>query len=118
MVASRRIQITLFGGIGGQRVRCFGGFAQVTGRIVILFMRKKIVAAAERVGVDMWEIVLLELADVVRGSKNFKTAAKIMRGQTLRKQLGSGSREKRVLPIKSAKQTSRLLRDFLINISH
>ena len=50
-----------------------------------------------------------ETADVVSSRKIFKTAAESLAGQTVRKQLGSGSRKKsggRVIPTKSAKQTN------------
>ena len=69
-----------------------------------------------------------EFAEVVTGRKNFKTAAKSVGRQTLRKQLGEGSRGRtggsrkpsasRVVPIKSAEQISRSQRDILKNISH
>ena len=60
------------------------------------------------------------IADVVGGRKIFKRAASSVRRQTLKKQSGSGSRKKsasRVIPTKSAKQTSRSLSDIFTNIS-
>ena len=59
-----------------------------------------------------WNLLRQKLS----GSKNFKTAAKIVRRYTLRKQLGSGSRKgtaSRVIPTKPAKRTSRLRWDIL-----
>ena len=62
-----------------------------------------------------------EIAAVVSGRKNVKTAAKSMARKTPRKQLGSGSRKRsasRVIPTKPAKQISRSQRDIFTNISH
>ena len=70
---------------------------------------------------DFLEFAAPEIAEVVSGRKNFKTAAMSVGRQTLRKQLGSGSRKRtasRVLPTKSAKQISRSRRDIFTNISH
>ena len=79
------------------------------------------VPAAKRVGADLLELAVPETAEVVSGGKNFKTAAKSVGRQTLRKQLSSGSKKRnasRVIPTKSAKQTSRSRRDVFTNISH
>ena len=91
-------------------------------------MRNLIVLAAERVGADLLEFAVPEIAEVVSGRKNFKTAAKSVGRQTLRKQLVEGSRRStggskkrsasRVISTKSAKQISRLRRDNSTNISH
>ena len=62
-----------------------------------------------------------EIAEVVSDRKNFKTVAKSVRRQTLRKQLGSGNGKttaSRVLPTKSAKQINRSRRDIFTNVSH
>ena len=72
-------------------------------------------------GADLLDFAVPEIADVVHGRENFKTAAKNVGRQTLRKQLGSGSSKRsasRVIPTKSAKQTSRSLKDVFTNISH
>ena len=108
MVASRQVEIPFHRGIGRQRGRRFGALAQVIVRTAIPILRKYIVSAAKRVGADL-EFAVPEIA-VVNGRKNFKTGAKSVGRQTLRKQLGSGSRKRtasRVIPTKSAKQTSR-----------
>ena len=121
MVASRQVEILFYRGIGRQRGRGFGALAQVIGRTAIPFLRKYIVPAAKRVGADFLEFAVPEIAVVVSGRKNFKTAAKSLGRQTLRKQLGSGSRkriESRVNPTKSAKRISRWLRRIFTNISH
>ena len=135
MVASRKVEISFYRGVGRQRGRGFGALAQVIGRTTIPFLRKYIVPAAKRVGADLLEFALPEIAEVVSGRKNFKTAAKSVGRQTLRKQLGEGSRRgkgavsvrqagsrkrsaSRFFPTKSAKQTSGSRRDIFTNISH
>ena len=50
--------------------------------------------AGKRIGADLLEFAVPEIAEVIRGSKNFKTAAKNVGRQTLRKVSGSGSRKK------------------------
>ena len=83
-------------------------------------MRKNIVPAAKLVSVDLLEFAVTEIAEVVSGRKNFQTAAKSMGRQTLRNQIGSGSRKitsNKVIPTKSAKQISRSRRDIFTNIS-
>ena len=122
MVALRQVEISYCRGVGRQRGRGFGALAQVIGRTAIPFLRKYIVPAAKRVGADLLEFVVPEIAEVVSGRKNIKTAAKSVGRQTLRTQLGEGSRRKRsasrVIPTKSAKQISRSRRDIFTNISH
>ena len=122
MVASRQLEIPYYRGVGRQRGRGFGALAQVIGRTAIPFLRKYIVPAAKRVGADLLEFAVPEVAEVVSGRKNFKTAANSLGKQTLRKQLGEESRRKRsasrVIPTKSAKQISRSRRDVFTNISH
>ena len=69
----------------------------------------------------MLEFAAPKFGEVISGRTSFKTAAKSVGRQTLRKQLGSGSRKRtasKVIPIKSAKQTSRSRRDIFTNISH
>ena len=120
MVASRQVEISFYRGVGGQRGRGFGALAQVILRTVIPFVRKYIVPGAKRVGADLLEFAVPEIAEVVNGRKNFKTAAKSVGRQTLRKQLGSDSRKRtasRVLPTTSAKQISQSRRDIFTNIS-
>ena len=128
MVASRQVEIPCYRGVGRQRGRGFGALAQVIGRTAIPFLRKYIVPAAKCVGADLLEFAVPEIAEVVSGRKNLKTAAKSVGRQTLRKQLGqgegsrrrTGSRKRsasRVIP-KSAKQISRSRTDIFTNISH
>ena len=128
MVASTEVEIPFFKGFGRQRGRGFGALAKVIERTAIPFLRKYIVPAAKRVGADLLEFAVPEIAEVVSGRKNFKTAAKSVGRQTLRKKLGSGSRKRkgaigvrqasRFIPTKSAKQSGRSRRDIFTNISH
>ena len=131
MVASRQVEIPYYRAVGRQRGRGFGALAQVIGRTGNPFLRKYVVPAAERVGADFLELAVPEIAEVVSGRNNFKTAAKSVGKQTLRKQLGEGSRRgkgavgvrqggskrRRTIPTKSTKQSSRSRRDIFTNIS-
>ena len=117
MVDSRQVEFPFYRGVSRQRGREFGALAQTS----IPFLRKYIVPAAKRVGADLLEFAVPEIAEVVNGRINFKTAAKKVGRQTLRKQLGSGSRRRslsRVIAAKSAKQISRSRRDISTNNSH
>ena len=119
MVASRQVEIPFYRGFGRQRGLGFNALAQVIGKTGIQHLRKYIVPAAKRVGADLLEIAVSEIAEVVSGRKNFKTAAKSAGKQILRKQLGSGSRKRtasKVIPTKSAEQISRLRQDIFTNI--
>ena len=72
-------------------------------------------------GADLLEFAVPDIADVVSGQTIIKTGAKIVGRQTLRTQLGSGSKNRsacRVNRTKSAKQTSRWRRDVFTNNSH
>ena len=120
MVAPRQVKIPFYRGVGRQRGRGFGALAQVIGRTAIPFLRKYIVPAAKQVGADLLEFAVPEIAEVVSGTKNFKTAAKSVGKQTLKKQLVERSRKRtasRVIPTKSTKQISRSRRDIFTNIS-
>ena len=128
------VEIPFYRGVVRQRGRAFGAIAQVIGRTAIPFWRKYVVPAAKRVGADLLEIAAPELAEVVSRRRNFKTAAKSVGKQSLRKRLGSGNRKpkraigekrlaygtqaSRVILAKSAKQTSRSRRDIFTNSSH
>ena len=147
MVASRQVEIPYYRAVGRQRGRGFGALAQVIGRTAIPFLRKYVVPAAKRIGADMLEFAVPEIAEVVSGRKNFKTAAKNVGKKTLRKQLGQGEGQgsrravgsasgrelaygrqgsrwtgrkrtaSRIIPTKSTKQSSRSRRDIFTNIS-
>ena len=124
MVASRQVETPYYRGVGRQRGRGFGALAQVIGSNAISFLRKYVVPAAKRIGADMLEFAAPEIGEVISGRKSFKTAAKIVGKQTLRKQLGEASRrregrskQRRIFPTKSTKQSSRSRRDIFTNIS-
>ena len=126
MVASRQVEIPYYRAVGRQKGRGFGALAQVIGRTAIPFLRKYVVPAAKRIGADMLEFAVPEIAEVVSGRKNFKTAAKSVGKKTLRKQLGQGEGSRRwtgrkrtasrIIPTKSTKQSSRSRRDIFTNI--
>ena len=113
MVASRQVEIPFYRAVGRQRGRRFGAVAQVIGRIAIHFLRKYVVPAAKRIGTDMLEVDALETGEVIRGRKSFKTAAKSVGKQTLNKELSTSSKQKRIIPTKSTKHSSRSRRDIL-----
>ena len=128
MVASRQVELPYYRGVGRQRGRGFGALAQVIGRTAIPFLRKYIVPAAKRVGADLLEFAVPEIGEVITGRKSFKSAAKSVGKQTLKKQLGKGAAEgslrskggnkqRRIIPTKSTKQSSRSRRDIFTNIS-
>ena len=147
MVASRQVEIPYYRAVGRQRGRGFGALAQVIGRTAVPFLRKYVVPAAKRIGADMLEFAVPEIAEVVSGRKNFKTTAKSVGKKTLRKQLGEGEgqgqgsrrrtgsrrkgteggrelaygrqasrKQRRIIPTKSTKQSSRSRRDIFTNI--
>ena len=121
MVASRQVEIPYYRGVGRQRGRGFGALAQVIGRAPIPVLRKNVVPAAKRIGADMLEFAAPEIGEVFSGRKSFKSAAKTVGKKTLRKQLGEGShkgsKQKKIIPTKSTKQSSRSRRDIFTNIS-
>ena len=117
MVASNFFELPYYKSIGRQSGRGFGALAQVFGRTAIRFLRKYIVPAAKRVGADLLEFAVPEVVDVVGGRKNFKTAAKSVGGQTLRKQLGGG-KQKRSILVKNLKRSSRSRKDIFTDIAN
>ena len=121
MVASRQVEIPNYRAVGRQRGRGFGALAQVTGRTAIPFLRKYVVPAAKRIGSDMLEFAAPEIGEVFSGRKSFKSAAKSVGKKTLKKQLGEGrqggSKERKIIPTKSTKQSSRSKTDIFTNIS-
>ena len=117
MVASRQLENPYYRGVGRQKRRGFGALAQVNGRTAIQFLRKYVVLAAKRIGACMLEFAAPKIWDVIRGRKSFKWAAKIVGKQTLKKQLGSGNKQRRIIPTKYTKQSSRPRRGVFTNIS-
>ena len=53
----------------------------------------------------MLEFAVPEVGDVISGRKSFKSAAKSVGNKTLKKQLGSGSKQRRIISTKSTKQS-------------
>ena len=140
MVASKQVEIPYYRAVGRQRGRGFGALAQVIGRTANPFLRKYIVPAAKRVGADLLEFAAPEIGEVISGRKTFKSAAKSVGKKTLRKQLGQGegegsrrrtvsrrkgtegvrqasNKQRRIIPTKSTRQSSRSRRDIFANIS-
>ena len=120
MVASRQVEIPYYRAVGRQRGWGIGALAQVIGTTAIPFLRKYIVPAAKRVGVDLLEFAVPEIGEFIGGRKSFKWAAKSLGKQTLKKPLREGSRKStgsRIFPTKSTKQSSRSRRDLFTNIS-
>ena len=128
MLQGRDVEIPFYRGIGRQRGRGFGALAQVIGRFATPFLRNYIDPAAKGAAADLLGFAVPEIAEVVGGKNNFKTAAKSVGRQTPKKQLGEGSRKRtagsrkrsasRVIPTKSAKQISRSRRDIFANTFH
>ena len=106
MVASGQVEVPYYRGVGRQSGRGFGALAHVIGRTTIPFLRKYVVPAAKRIGADVLEFAPPEIGEVISGRKSFETAAKSVGKQTLKKQLGSGSKQRRIVPRKSTKQCS------------
>ena len=69
MDAPNTLELPYYKGIGRQRGRGFGALAQVIGRTAIPLLRKYIVPAAKRVGADLLEFAVPEVAEVVSWKK-------------------------------------------------
>ena len=106
--------------MGRQQGRGFGALAQIIGRTAIPFLKKNFVPAARNIGTDMLGLAQPEIADVISGKQNFKAAAKNVERQTLKEQLGSGSKKRsasKVIQSKSKKRNSRSRRDIFTNVA-
>ena len=117
MFASRRVEILYYRGVGRHRGWGFGALAQVIGRALIAFFRKYVAPAAKRIGADMLEFAALEIGELFSGRKSFKSATKSVGKQTLKKLLGSGSKQRIIIPPNSTKRCSRSRKDFCTNNS-
>ena len=62
----------------------------------------------------MLEFAATEIGEVISCRKSFKTAAKSVGKQTLKKHLGSSSKQRRIIPTKSTKQSSPSRRDIFL----
>ena len=65
----------------------------------------------------MLEFAAAEFGEVMNGRKSFKSAAKSVGKQALKKHLGSGSKQRRILPTKSTKQSNLSRWDIFLNFS-
>ena len=117
MVASKQVEIPYCGAVGRERGAGFGAPPQIIGRTAIPILRKNVVPAAKRIGADKLEFAAPEIGEVISGRKSFKTAARSVGKQTLKKQLVSGSKQRIIIPTKSTKQSTRSRRDNFTNIS-
>ena len=120
MVALRQVEIPYYRAVGRQRGRKFGALAQVIDITAIPFLRKYVVPEAKRIVADMLEFAAPEIGQGggFSGRKIFKTAAKSVRKQTLKKQYGTSSKQKRIIPTNCTKQSSRsqrFLQTFLVH---
>ena len=116
MVASITLEVPYYKGLGRQRGLGFGALAQIIGRTANPLLGKYIVPANKRVGADLLEFAVPEVADVVSGKKNSKIAAKSVGRQTLRKQLEDG-KQKRSIPVKNLKRSSQSRKESFTNIA-
>ena len=117
MVASRQVEIPYYKVFGRQRRKGFGALPQVIGRTGFQFLRNNVVLAAKRVGADFMEIAAAKNAEVESSTRTFKSAAKILGRQTLKKQLGTGGKQRKVIPTKPTKQARLTRRDIFTNLS-
>ena len=104
MVASKQVDIPCYKGAGQQRGRGFGALEQVIGRTTIPILRKNVVPAAKRVNADLMAFALPEIPEVGCGRRSFNSATKGVGKEKLRKHLGSGCNQRRVIPTKATKQ--------------
>ena len=120
IVASRKVDVAYYRGVGTQRGRGFGALPQVIGRTAITFLRKYIVPATLRIGADKFEFAVPEIAIFIIGKINIKSTAKDVGRQTLHKQLSGGSRKRSastVIPTKSSKRSNRSRKDIFTNVA-
>ena len=108
MIASRELELPCYRGVKRQRGRGFGALAQVIGRTAVPFVKKFFVPAARRVEADLVEYAVPEMAEVISGKQNSKSAVTSVGKTTLRKQLDGGSkRTRRFILTKSTNINSR-----------
>ena len=117
MVASIQVEIPYYRRVGRQRERGFCALAQVIGRTAIPFLRRYVVPAAKRIGADMFEFAAPEIGKVISDRKSSTSAAKNVGKQNRKKHLGSGCKQRKIIPTVSTKQSSRSRRDIFANIS-
>ena len=116
MVALTHVRILYFRGVGWHCGRRIGALDQVIGRTAIPILRKNVVPAAKIVGADLMVFGAPEIEQNVNCRKRFKSEAKSVGRQTLKKRLGSGIKQRIVIPTKATEQASRSRRDIFTNI--
>ena len=94
------LELPYYKGNGHQKGHGVSALAQVIGRTATPFLKKYVVPAAKCEGADLLEFAVPEVANVVSGRNNFKSAAKSVGRQTLRKQLRGGGKQRRSIPLK------------------
>ena len=77
MFASRQVEIPIYWGVGRKRERGIGAFAQAIERTAIPLLRKYIVPAAKRVGVDLLEFARPEIAEFVNVERNLRQLQRV-----------------------------------------
>ena len=117
MVASGQVELPHYRGVGRQSGRGFGAIAQVIWRTVVPFLCKNVVSAAKRIGVDMLVFAAPEIGEVISGRKSLKSAGKRVGKKSLKKEMGSGNKQKRIIPTQSTKQSNWPRRDIFTNNS-
>ena len=91
--------------------RGFGALAKVSWKTTNLCLREHIVLVRELLGAHLFKIAAPEFAEVVSWRKFFQPASLSTERQTVRNQLGNGSRKttsSRIIPTKMANQAGRL----------
>ena len=122
MNASRPVEIPYYRGVGRQRGRGFGALAQVIGRTAIPFLRKYCVPAAKRVGADLLEFAVPEIAEVVSGRRILRRLQRVWESELWKsnwvKGAGKGVRAdsfQQNQQNKSVRREETFLQTFLIN---
>ena len=85
MIASRQIEFPFCRAMGSECSRRFGVLAQVFARKAIPFLGKNGVPAAKQVVANLLEFAAPEKPEFVSGRKSFKTSAKSLGRETLRR---------------------------------
>ena len=94
MVVSEEVEILFQKSFGWQSGMGFVALEQVLRRTATPILRQYVVQAAKRVGIDSLESAAPEVSEVVGGWRRSKAVAKGVGRQTLRWQIGSGSRKR------------------------
>ena len=88
MVASRQVEIPYYRDVGRQRGMRLGALAHFIERTAIPFLLNYVVPDAEHIGTDLLKFAAPKIGEVITGRKSFKTAAKSVGKQTVKKSIG------------------------------